>query len=87
MINNEISPISRNINITSFLKVSPVKIRSFEKFEFSRPDDFCYIKDNEVEFTNTHGNLHLEFSFINTRCSGHEVFFRIKEIFVYLSEI
>jgi hypothetical protein len=88
-INADILPSSREISegiITSFLKTSPVKTRSFEEYECTRPDDFCYINGGHFKFTDTPGNLHLEFSYYGTDCNNHEVFFRVKEIFLCISK-
>jgi GTPase SAR1 family protein len=86
--NNSISPSKvpgqeKGI-ITSFLKVSQVNGNSFEEFEFGRPDDFCYLIDKNVEFTDTPGNLHLEFAYSSTDYLAYEVVFLISEIFVLL---
>ena len=73
-INNSISPKSFSDSfqpgvyaydrgtITSFLKVSQINRRSFEEFERAQPDDFCYLVNEKVKFTDTPGNLHLEFT-------------------------
>ena len=57
---------------------------SFEEFEFGRPDDFCYLINENVKFTNTPGNLHFEFVYSSADCLAYEAVFLISEIFVLL---
>ena len=85
-INDSISPSKTPDEgiITSFLKVSQINTNSFEEFEFGRPDDFCYLINEEVKFTNTPGNLQLEFAYSGTDCLSYEVVFKITEIFVII---
>jgi len=85
-INDSISPSKTPEEgiITSFLKVSQINKNSFEEFQFGRPDDFCYLVNEEVKFTDTPGNLHLEFAYSGTDCLAYEVVFKISEIFIII---
>ena len=69
-INNDVKPRSvieddKGI-ITGFFKVSQINKNSFEEFECVRPDDYCYLVNYNVEFSETRGNLRLEFAYHST---------------------
>ena len=85
-INNSISPSKTPDEgiITSFLKVSQINKNSFEEFEFGRPDDFCYLVNGEEKFTDTPGNLHLDFAYSGTAFLAYEVVFKISKIFIII---
>jgi len=86
-INNYVKPrLSDDTGvITGFFKVSQINKSSFEEFECVHPDDFCYLVNQSIEFSEARRNLHLEFVYHSTDHVAHEVAFKIEEIFVVLS--